>query len=317
VFLQTAKRIAPAFSPFALPIALSILLIVATVRAGEDRWFSFVQWVPVTIEKETIQLQMRIYHPSVDGKLPTLLLNHGSTGSGMDADRFKKPVDMPTVATFFVKRGWVVVVPARRGRSGSEGLYDEGFSIIRSLGYTCFPSRSLAGADRALQDIEAAMRTTVDMPFVDPNRVAIGGVSRGGALSIAYAGKHPHQVKAVINFVGGWLGWPCPTMNVVNQSLFNRGAAYPGKTIWLYAENDTYYSMTHSRKNFSAFIAAGGKGDFYEYDIPAKNGHWLPRFPNAWSKDLESYLKQVGLPSSELGAERAHGIKPINGSNDQ
>ncbi|MGH7302169.1 MAG: alpha/beta hydrolase family protein [Candidatus Rokuibacteriota bacterium] len=39
------------------------------------------------------------------------------------------------------------------------------------------------------------------MPFVDPTRVVIGGQSRGGILSVAYAGQHPQQIKGVINLV--------------------------------------------------------------------------------------------------------------------
>jgi acetamidase/formamidase len=33
--------------------------------------------------------------------------------------------------------------------------------------------------------------------------ILIGGVSRGGVLSIAYAGMHPEEVSGVLNFVGG------------------------------------------------------------------------------------------------------------------
>jgi pimeloyl-ACP methyl ester carboxylesterase len=279
-----------------LLLALLVLLTASIVRADNQTQLSYLQRVPVIVDKESVYLQMRIYRPVNDGKLPTLVLNHGSTGSGIASARFKQPVDMPAVASFFVQRGWAVVIPARRGRAGSGGKYDEGFSIIRALGYSCFPSRSIAGADRALRDIEAAMTAIFEMPFVDQACVAIGGVSRGGALSIAYAGTHPTQVRAVINFVGGWIGWPCPTMSAVNRILFNRGATYPGKSIWLYADNDSYYSLSHSRKNFSVFTAAGGRGIFYEYVVPAGNGHWLPAFPALWEKDLEAYLLRMGLP---------------------
>jgi dienelactone hydrolase len=289
----------------AMLLVMPALLTSTPARADNEVSFRFLQSVPVTIDGQSVHLQMRIYKPAKVGKLPTLVLNHGSTGTGMVSARFKQPVDMPAVASFFVRRGWAVFIPARRGRAGSDGKYDEGFSIIRALGYSCFPSRSIAGADRALCDIEAAMMAILDMPFVDKERVAIGGVSRGGALSIAYAGTHPTQVKAVINFVGGWLGWPCPTMSSVNQSLFNRGAAYPGESIWLYAENDAYYSLSHSRKNFTAFTAAGGRGIFHEYVVPARNGHRLPVFPDLWAKDLEAYLKHMGLPSREQKANRA------------
>jgi dienelactone hydrolase len=284
-----------------------VLIVPASKAIADDEVTRcFLQYLPVTIDNETVQIEVRIHKPAEEGKLPTLVLNHGSTGSGMDPARFKQPVDMPAIASFFVRRGWVVFIPARRGRAGSEGKYDEGFSVIRALGYTCIASRSLAGADRALDDIEAVMKPIRKMPFVDPSRIAMGGVSRGGALSIAYAGMHPVQVKAVINFVGGWLGWPCPTMSSVNQALLSRGAAFPGETLWLYAKNDSYYSLSHSRKNFAAFTAAGGKGFFHEYAVPAKNGHLLPAFPEFWGKDIESYLDRIGLPRLEHWANHAN-----------
>lgn len=261
-----------------------------------------VEQVPVTVDGESVRLQMRIYKPAAQGRFPTLVFNHGSTGYGTDSTRFKEPVDAPAVAAFFVQRGWAVVMPVRRGRGGSEGQYDEGFSTIRALGYSCISSLSLAGADRALRDVEAAMTAILEMPFVDVQRVAIGGLSRGGALSVAYAGMHPTQVVGVINFVGGWLGWPCPNMGSVNQALFNRGAPYPFESLWLYAENDSNYSLAHSHENFAAFTAAGGKGQFLELKVPAENGHWLPAFPTVWAPSVEAYLEQIGLPSQRHGA---------------
>ena len=41
------------------------------------------------------------------------------------------------------------------------------------------------------------------MPFVDRERIVMGGQSRGGILSVAYAGQHPTQVKASSTLWGG------------------------------------------------------------------------------------------------------------------
>src|SRR4029077_2022149 len=83
---------------------------------------------------------------------------------------------------------------------------------------------SIAGADRALRDVQAAMDVILAMPFVDRTRVIIGGQSRGGILSIAYAGQHAEQVKGVINFVGGSYGIRCQYPATINPALFVRGA---------------------------------------------------------------------------------------------
>ncbi len=174
--------------------------------------------MPVTVDGQHVRLEMRVYKPAAAGPAPTLVFNHGSTGSGMDPRRFRRPIDFPALAQFFVRRGWAVVMPARRGRGGSEGEYDEGFETIRARGYACDPSRAIPGADRALRDIEAAMVAILAMPFVDRDRVVIGGQSRGGILSVAYGGLHGEQVRGVINFVGGWSGSRC--MSDVNPELF-------------------------------------------------------------------------------------------------
>jgi pimeloyl-ACP methyl ester carboxylesterase len=114
-------------------------------------------------------------------------------------------------------------MPARRGRGGSGGEYDEGFEVVPALGYACDPSRAIPGADRALRDIEAAMAAILAMPFVDRDRVVIGGQSRGGILSVADAGLHPEQLKGVINFVGGWSGLPRVVDSAVEAYLKRQG----------------------------------------------------------------------------------------------
>src|SRR5882724_12927438 len=186
-------------------ILLVPLLLWTAARAQET------SMVPVIVDGQTVRLEMRIYKPATAGPVPTLVFNHGSTGRGRDPSLFTRSIDFPALAQFFVQRGWAVVMPARRGRAGSEGLYDEGFAMDRALGYTCDPSRSIPGADRALRDIEAALDAILAMPFVDRDRVVIGGQSRGGILSVAYAGLHPEQIRGVINFVGGWSGGSCRT----------------------------------------------------------------------------------------------------------
>ena len=273
-----------------LAVALAALIVAGRAAAQE------AQLVPVTVGGEQVRLEMRIYAPTVSGRVPTLVFNHGSTGRGIEPSRFTRPIDFPALAAFFRDRGWAVVMPARRGRGGSEGLYDEGFEELRASGYACDPARALPGADRALRDIEAAMAAIVAMPFVDRERVVIGGQSRGGILSVAYAGLHPEQVKGVVNFVGGWSGARCRT--TVNESLFIRGARYPEEMLWLYAEGDPFYSLSHSQANFAAFRAAGGRGTFTELEAPPNpfGGHGLFAYPTVWASSVDAYLKRRGLP---------------------
>ncbi|WP_428672523.1 alpha/beta hydrolase family protein [Reyranella sp.] len=253
--------------------------------------------VPVFIDGEQVKLAVITYKPAGDGPFPTLVFHHGSTGRGDNPSYFAHPSDPKLLAGWFTTRGWAVLLPSRRGRGGSEGLYDEGFSLDRT-GYSCNPTLALPGADRALRDIDAVTPVLLSQPFVDRTRVAVGGQSRGGILSIAWSGHRPATPRAVINFVGGWTGARCRTASTINQNLFIRGAAFAQPTIWLYGENDPFYPLWHSRSNFAAFEAAGGKGTFHEYGVSAVvNGHDIATVPSLWSSTLQAYLEEHGLPA--------------------
>ncbi|HYE93509.1 MAG TPA: prolyl oligopeptidase family serine peptidase, partial [Terriglobales bacterium] len=197
--------------------------------------------------------------------------------------------------------GWAVVIPARRGRGGSDGTYDEGFHALRSAGYTCEPARSTAGADRALRDADAITDAIVALPFVDASRLVVGGQSRGGILSVAWAGRHPDRVRGVINFAGGWLGTGCASASEVNQALLLRGTRYRGEMLWLYSPKDEYYPLAHTRGNFEAFERAGGSATFLSIPKPANAiAHHIVADPTVWGAHVEAYLARRGLPAARL-----------------
>lgn len=245
-----------------------------------------------------VRLETVIFRPPGEGPFPLLVFNHGSTGTGENKRLFGITWLYQTIGEFFAKKGWMVAIPYRRGRGKSDGLYDEGFSRNRADGYSCNPRLSLPGAERALRDIEAAMEVLVRDPDVDPKRILIGGQSRGGILAVAYAGEHPQQVRGVINLVGGWMGTGCDTASVINQSLFLKGAKFPGPMLWIYGFEDPYYPLSHSKQNFQAFLAAGGQGSFYTFRAPRGSGHRIWRWPRLWKQQVNDYLESLGLGAS-------------------
>ena len=253
--------------------------------------------MPLTIDGEQVRLATIIYRPAGTGPFPVLIFHHGSSGGGRDPSTFGWAYDPQPLAHWFVSRGYVVALPQRRGRGGSEGVYDEGFAADRSKGYTCEPERSLAGAEHALRDIDAVTSAVLDQPFVDRTRLLVGGNSRGGILAVAWAGRHPDLPRGVVNFVGGWLGTFCATASTVNQRLFTMGGAFHRPMLWLYGNHDPLYSIDHSRLNFERFRAAGGSGSFQIIDEPgAENGHMIDRLDTLWSASVDAYLAALGLP---------------------
>jgi dienelactone hydrolase len=256
--------------------------------------------VPVVIDGQQVQLAFRIYRPVIDESLPTLIFHHGSTGGGRDPSSFEFFQSFESVVTHFVRRGYAVILPSRRGRAGSEGLYDEGFLPSRDQGYACEPRHSLPGAERALTDLDAITEAVLAMPFVDETRLVVGGVSRGGILSVAHAGRHPDRYLGVLNFVGGWVDERCDEAAGVNQTLFRMGVLYAGETLWLYADQDPTYSLDHSKASFAAFRGAGGNGSFHsEFSRPT--GHGLANDAGLWSSAVDAYLNRHELPFVRIG----------------
>ena len=237
-----------------------------------------------------VRLEAIIFRPAGKGPFPLAVVNHGSTGRGSNPKLFRDTFTAPMLAEFLRQRGWLTAFPQRRGRGRSDGLYDEGFRSDRARGYTCKTKRTLAGADRALADLDAAVAALQKRPDVKPGPVLLIGQSRGGAISVAYAGLHPGKVLGAVNFVGGWVGDGCRNAVAVNRTLMSRGAAFPQPILWLYGENDPFYGLEHSRGSFAAFRAAGGRGQFVKYRVPGGNGHGVMQFPRLWAGEVERYL---------------------------
>lgn len=250
--------------------------------------------VLISIDGERVRLAVRIFRPGGRGPFPTLIFHHGSTGWGDNPLLFPLFYRPDPLIHYFVDRGWSVVLPSRRGRGGSEGAYDEGFKLDRTR-YSGEPAYSLPGADRALADIDAITDVIRRWSFVDSDRILIGGQSRGGILSIAHAGQRPTLYRGVLNFVGGWLGGRGRNQTTVNQNIFNRGVPFGKETLWLYANDDRFYSLDTTRSYFAAFEEAGGKGVFID-DFPDEIGHSLFGVPEHWGPTVDAYLERLGLP---------------------
>jgi hypothetical protein len=95
-----------------------------------------------------------------------------------------------------------------------------------------------------------------------------------------------------VNFVGGWLGEGCADATTVNRSTFEDAAGQPTPVLWLYGENDPFYSIAHSRASFDAFLAAGGVGAFHVYrrSNATASGHFITNEPALWGAELEGFL---------------------------
>jgi dienelactone hydrolase len=237
-----------------------------------------------------IRLETVMFRPSGSGPFPLAVFNHGSAGRSPTPELLKQTWVSLEIADFLNKRGWLVAFPQRRGRGKSGGFCDEELGRPGKEKPECNIDTALGDADRALSDIDAAIAALRRRPDVAPGPVLIGGQSHGGVLSIAYAGMQAEQTLGVVNFVGGWSSDGCVKSDFINQTLFVRGARCARPTIWLYGRGDRFYSIEHSRKNFTAFEDGGGRGKFFEFDMPREMGHNVIHYPDLWAGPVAEYL---------------------------
>lgn len=237
-----------------------------------------------------VTLEATLYRPAGNGPHPALLFNHGSTGGGTVAPSVTMRPSRQ--ARFFVERGFAVLAPMRRGRGGSEGTPAE-------YEGTCDADVLSAGLARAIEDVDAAMAYLRLQPWGDPTRVVIAGQSRGGILAVAYAAERPGTVRGVINFAGGWTSQRCDEGGRgFNEATFaSAGGRTRAPMLWLYAEEDRYYSPEWIRRYYEAFAQAGGVATFRVFPAFGADGHRLVDRVEIWKVTADDFLRRLNLSS--------------------
>jgi dienelactone hydrolase len=228
---------------------------------------------------KTFALQTTIFPQASPGKHPVVIFNHGSTGPGIipvtETYRGAAPIE------FFHSLGYIVVEPMRKGRGASEGPNVEEDESVA-------PDVQL---DSAIEDVHAVVEYLRTQTNVDSNRIVVSGVSRGGLLSVAYAGRYPEGVIGVINFSGGWFGEGMPTADFNFKAFAEAGHNAKVPMLWLYGDHDSFYSLKFDEAEFKKFQEAGGRGEMVEvHDIPGE-GHLLFLWMNRWQDKATGYLK--------------------------
>jgi dienelactone hydrolase len=268
-----------------------LIALTATAQAWAQPRPS-LQWEKAWIPAKDVRLEANIVKPAGSGPFPAVIVSHGSTGKGRIAPTQSLRPDF--VGTEFLKHGFVVVAPMRRGRGESGGSYDEP--------YDCDYRSSARGLQNAIEDMEHAVEFVRKLPYVDASRLVLSGQSRGGILSVAYAARRPDVARAVVNFVGGWTSDGCSEKaGRFNEAVFKDAGAAAGAArvpmLFLYAANDSYYQPDAIRSFAGVFGSAGGNVTLKLYGPAGKDGHGLFAHPDLWRSDLGSFLQKLGLSS--------------------
>ena len=268
---------------------------------GGDTWGRFVRVAPDLLHSaaalpdpvwgEAIRIPHAVgtlagfWHAPLVAPAPLAVLSHGSS-DGMDP---RMTITMEGEARWLRDQGYAVLVPMRRGRGASDGAYRETNCCDLD---TRVPRDCSAGLGEAVEDLRAAIGFGLRQPGVRPGSVLLAGQSRGGFLSIAYAGLHPVDVSGVISFVGGWTAdWCNGAFNARRLAEAGAGAKVP--QLWLHADNDRYYGADHIRENHAAFTAAGGRAALHMLAGVPHDGHRLAAYPDRWTSLAAEYLNSL------------------------
>lgn len=241
--------------------------------------------IPLTVSGEEIELEAFVYEPGTPGRHSVAIFNHGSAAGDPEATHRAQ-----AQAEYFVGRGFVVVVPMRRGRGTSGGVTLEGEEK------NCDLASWEPGLAAAYDDLTAAIDFAAKLPTADPSRIVLAGASRGGFLSVAYAarGARRNAIVGVVNFSGGWVAQAvdqCPIdFNEVAFRSF--GAEASAGQLWLYGTNDPFYGDAITRYP-AAFEDGGGEVRFELVDGVPGNGHLLVAHPNLWRASVDTYLTAI------------------------
>jgi dienelactone hydrolase len=234
-----------------------------------------------------------VFRPNDDAisatRRPLVVINHGTS----EGNRLSTA--MPVyywLSRWFVDRGYVVVLPQRRGHGATGG------PLAEAVGDCAHPDHYQSGLVAA-SDIAAATRFMTRQPFVDPARALVVGISTGGWASLALTAQDPGVARAVINFAGGRGGHALGQANAIcgEKQLIDAAAQY-GKTartptLWLYAENDSYFAPGLAKRLAAAWQKAGGAAQLDVLPSYGRDGHDIANDRagwDLWGEDVSKFL---------------------------
>lgn len=233
------------------------------------------------------------FRPTGAGPFPLVIINHGR-----DSDtRMQTPRPRyDSAARYFLRKGFAVAVPQRFGYGEVAAVGDPEDQM------GCDAPRYRPAVEAAAHQVLAVARYMQAQPDIDPARLVIVGQSVGGFTTVAATSMRPPGLIASINFAGGHggnpktrAGEPC-SAGRIEQAMGHFGSLAQAPMLWVYTENDLYFSPRNSRAWAEAFSKAGGKVDYRLLPPFGQDGHQL--FTGAadrWQPVVEEFLGRHGF----------------------
>lgn len=288
-----------------LVVAACLACALMPRAAAETNLFAGLIRTPTMVgiilpDGRAARLEGLVTRPDRPGRFPLVVLVHGTPrGTGAEfRDEIARlsPTLLSGPALAFATRGYATVSILRRGFGRSDGPY------VEAPSGPCGNRDYLANTRSSSADVIGAAAALRREPWVDPDRIVLLGFSTGGLAVTAAAATNPAGVVAVLDFAGGHgsyaPGHVCSEGHLEDAfRLFGSTAKVPA--LWLYAENDMFFSPDLAQRMFEAYTAAGAPAKLVMLPPFGEDGHLvLTQGPEAaWWPSVEVFLTGLGLPT--------------------
>jgi len=253
--------------------------------------------VRIPVSNGNYTIAARILRPDGDGPYGAVILNHGAAVSAEER-RTESPELLIHTAAYFARRGYVVVLPLRRGFGATGGEFAEDAGSCRNPDYR-------RGASAASDDILAAYEYTRHLPYVDGSRMILAGQSAGGVASIYTAARAPEGLVAVLAFAAGRGGNPARNPGVpcavepLARVFDELGKQVKVPVLFHYAENDHFFNPQTSKLWYERFTAGVGHADYVLQPAFGNDGHYIFSEDSGvryWLPAVERFLSKNNVP---------------------